>query len=188
MLWVSIFTAAALLILGMVLYVFGIYNNLIQLSRTIDQSFANIDVILKQRWDEIPNIANTCKAYMKHERELFESIARLRDGYDDAKNTDEKVGLENELTRTLDRLRFSLEAYPKLKADRALLRCQSRISELEAEIADRRELFNESVTRHNIYIDQFPPLLVSRPLGYRQRSPLQIPEAERNVVPGPLGR
>jgi len=186
MLSVALLAAGVLFVSGFLTYAVSVYNNLVRLSRTIDQSFSNIDVILKQRRDEILKLVDTCKAYMTHERSLLEEITRLRAGYADARTTDQKVGIENRLNRAFRRLLITLEAYPDLKAIQSVMQVQSRITALESNIADRRELFNDAVTRHNIYTDQFPPILIARILGYRERALLEIPEHEKADVVKPF--
>ena len=186
MLSVAAASASALLVLGLLIYTISVYNNLVGSSRLVDQTFSNIDVVLKQRRDEIPGIVEVLKGYMAHEREVLEEISRIRARYGNARTTDQKIGIENVLTQALGFLRASFEAYPDLKAIQSVLQVQSRMSEIESVIADRRELFNDTVTRHNTYLQQFPPLLIARAFGYRERPLLTIPDSERALPEKPF--
>ena len=181
MLWVSVVSAGVLLALGLLVYFVSVYNTIVGMSNSVARSFSNIDAILKQRWDEIPNLVAVSKGYMAHERGVLEDITRLRSSYPEHGTTDAKVGIENDLSRALHRLQVLVEAYPDLKANQNLLQLQYRLSEIESNIADRRELFNDNVTRYNAYVEQFPPLLIARAFGYRERPLLLIAGGERAV-------
>lgn len=186
MLSLAVFSASVLVVLGLLVYSTSVYNHLVLASRLIDQTFSNIDVVLKQRWDEIPRIVEVCKGYMAHERELLEEISRIRAGYGKARATDEKIGVENLLTLALTFFQAAFEAYPDLKAIQSVMQVQMRMREIESSIAGRRELFNDTVTRYNIYIQQFPPLLVARAFRYRERPLLTIPDSERALPEKPF--
>jgi LemA protein len=186
MLSVAVTSASVLLVIGLLIYATSVYNNLVRASRLIDQTFSNIDVVLKQRWDEIPRIVEVCKGYMAHERELLEEISRIRAGYGKARTTDEKIGVENLLTGALAFFHAAFEAYPDLKAIQSVVLVQRRMSDIESNIADRRELFNDTVTRYNIYVQQIPPLLIARAFGYRERPLLAIRDRERALPEKPF--
>lgn len=170
---------AALAVVGLAAYAIGLYNALVRLRLGADQAFANIDVTLQQRHDELAKLVDACRAYMKHERELLDSLTKLRVGYEQAKGVDEKARLENELNAGVAKLRHVWEGYPDLKASANFLQAQGRISTLENTIADRRELFNEAVTQHNIFIAQFPALVLAPLLGGTKRAMLEVPEGAK---------
>jgi len=181
---IIVIATVGLFFLGFILYVVGLYNDIVRLSQTADQSFANIDVILKQRHDELPKLVNACNAYMKHEREVLESLTRLRTGYEQAGGTDAKVRIENDLNKEMARARWVWEGYPDLKADPQFLQIQGRISDLETRIADRREHFNASVTHYNILIEQFPALLLAKTFSFTPKPVLEIAEGKKaNLKP-----
>ncbi|MGE0682773.1 MAG: LemA family protein [Candidatus Binatia bacterium] len=185
-----LYTAIGLGVVVIVSYVAGVYNTEVRLTRTIEQSFANLEVFLKQRHDELAKLVNTCQAYMQHERGVLNELTRLRTGYDIVSKIEEKIGIENQLNQVLDRLRHVWEGYPDLKASQNFMFVQERISGLEASISDQRQLFNASVTQHNIFISQFPALLVARSFHYLEKPLLEIPKADQtdNLAPFLLQR
>src|SRR6185503_17162305 len=126
-------------------YVVGIYNTLVRLSNHIDKAWSNIDVILKQRHDELPKLVEVCNSYMIHERETLESITKARTAYREGLNINDKAQAENQIVGALGKLFAVAEQYPDLKANQEFLAVQQRISALESTIADRREFYNDSV-------------------------------------------
>lgn len=169
-------------IIGVIAWAVGIYNTLIRLSNNIDKAWANIDVILKQRHDELPKLVEVCNSYMAHERETLEALTKARSAYARSTSIDEKAKAENQLTGALGRLFAVAENYPDLKANQEFLHVQGRISALESTIADRREFYNDSVNLYNIRIAQIPDVLVAQQFGYRARPLLEVPQADREDV------
>ena len=172
-------TLGALLLLAG--YGVTIYNSLVRLKHQVAQAWANIDVLLKQRHDELPKLVDTCRQYMEYERDTLERVIAARARVADARerqNIGELGGAETELRAGLGRLFALAENYPELKASESFQHLQSRISDLENGIADRRELYNASVNLHNVRIEQFPDLLVARPLGYTPFQLLEFPAGE----------
>ena len=143
-------------------YIISLYNSLIQVKNNIEKAWKNIDVLLMQRHDELPKLIDAVKGYMKHERELLKRITQLRAGYRNAGTISEKTRIENDLNREIDRLRITLEQYPDLKASNNFLQLQERISAIESSIADRRELFNDSVNIYKIQIESFHELVLAK--------------------------
>lgn len=169
-------------VIGIIGTIIGIYNALVQAKNNIDKAWANIDVILKQRHDELPKLIDTCKGFMKHERTLLEDLTRARTAFMNAPNTDAKIEAENQIQKGLKSIFAVAENYPDLKSNQNFIQLQNRISGLENDIADRREFFNESVNIYNIRIEQFPDVLVARNIGYTKRALLEIPKAETKDV------
>ena len=169
-------------IVGILVYAVGIYNTLVRLSNNIDKAWSNIDVILKQRHDELPKLVQVCNSYMAHERETLESVTNARSAYSRSTNVDEKAKAENQLTRALGKLFAVAEQYPDLKANQEFLNVQQRISSLENTIADRREFYNDSVTLYNIRIEQLPAVWVAQQVGYRARPLLAVAQSDRQDV------
>ena len=167
---------------SLIVYVVGIYNTLVGLSNNIDKAWSNIDVILKQRHDELPKLVQVCNSYMTHERETLESVTNARSAYSRSTNVDEKAKAENQLTRALGKLFAVAEQYPDLKANQEFLNVQQRISSLENTIADRREFYNDSVTLYNIRIEQLPAVWVAQQIGYRARPLLAVAQSDRQDV------
>src|SRR6476619_879668 len=119
-------------IIVILVYVVGIYNTLVRLSNHIDKAWSNIDVILKQRHDELPKLVQVCNGYMTHERETRESVTNARSAYSRSTSVDEKAKAENQLTRALGKLFAVAEQYPDLKANQEFLHVQQRISTMSA--------------------------------------------------------
>jgi LemA protein len=179
--FIGIIVLAALLFLvvGIALYFVAIYNGLIQISRNIDKAWANIDVLLKQRHDEIPKLISVCEGYMKYERETLEKITAARTACIQAKSVGESAQKEGELSGLLKTLFAVAENYPDLKANQNFLQLQQRVSYLESQIADRREFYNDSVNTYNIRIHQIPDMWVARSLNMNPKEFFKIAEEER---------
>ena len=171
-----------LVALGIIFYVVMIYNGLVRLKHNIDKAFSNIDVLLKQRFDELPKLISVCEGYMKHERETLEAVTKARSAIQDAPQGASKLQAEGMLTNALKSLFAVVEKYPDLKSDKAFLSLQQRITELEEQIADRREFYNESVNNYNVRIEQVPDVMVASVLSYKQRELWQIEPAHRADV------
>jgi LemA protein len=176
----------SLLLCGMIVivaYVVGIYNTLVRLANNIDKAWSNIDVILKQRHDEIPKLVEVCNSYMIHEQETLESVTKARTAYSEGLNINDKAQAENQIVGALGKLFAVAEQYPDLKANQEFLAVQQRISALENTIADRREFYNDSVNLYNIAIEQIPTLWVAQEVGYTARPLLTVAPSDRNDVP-----
>jgi LemA protein len=171
-----------LLVMGLVTliaYVVGIYNMLVRLANNIDKAWSNIDVILKQRHDELPKLVEVCNSYMTHERETLEAITKARNAYGAGQDIDDKAQAENQIVGALGKLFAVAEQYPDLKANQEFLAVHQRISALENTIADRREFFNDSVNLYNIAIEQIPTLWVAQQVGYSARPLLTVAPSDR---------
>ncbi len=145
---------------------FSIYNGLVALKNAIARSWANIDVLLKQRHDELPKLVKTCEGYMQHERAVFDKLSEARGALMKARTVGERAEAENLLTKALGGIFAVAEAYPDLKANQGFLQLQGRISEIETQIADRREYYNDTVATFNTRLGQIPDKWVGEWLGY----------------------
>jgi len=170
----------ALILLVLVVFFISIYNQLIQLRVNIDKSWSNIDVLQKQRYDEIPKLINVCEGYMKYERETLEKITQVRTQFLSAKTPPEIAKIDTELTTALKTLFAVVENYPELKSNQNFLQLQTRITYLENQIADRREFYNDSVTVYNTRIQQVPYVFVAKLLNYAPKEMYKITEQEKN--------
>lgn len=170
------------LIIAMIAYFVIIYNGLISMKHNIDQAWSNIDVLLKQRYDELPKLVSVCEGYMKHERAVLENVTKARSQLDSAGSGQQVVEANNAITSALRSLFAVVENYPNLKADRGFRQLQSRISQLEDQIADRRELFNANVNLFNIRIEQFPDVFVANMMRLEGRQLWQIEPEHREDV------
>ena len=166
-------------LLGIVLYFVIIYNGLITVKNGVHKSWSNIDVLLKQRYDELPKLVKVCERYMKHEAETLEKVIKARSMMAGAQTMNDRGKAEGMITEALKSLFAVTESYPELKADRRFGQLQTRITELENEIADRRELFNENVNIYNIRIEKLPDVFVARSLNYQPKELWQINPEER---------
>lgn len=163
-------------------YFLGIYNSLIALKNLIARSWANIDVLLKQRHDELPKLVSVCEGYMQHERQVFDKLSEARGALVRARGVAERAQAEGQLTGALGQFFAVAEAYPDLKANVGFLQLQSRISDLENQIADRREYYNDTVTTFNTRIQQIPDMWVARWQGMQTAELFKVDEADRRDV------
>ena len=168
-----------IVLLGVVNYAVGIYNQLVSLRVNIDKSWANIDVLQKQRYDEIPKLVKVCEAYMQYERDTLERIIRARTSFLSAATPQGVAQADGQLAGALKTLFAVAENYPELKANQNFMQLQQRITALENQIADRREFYNDAVTVFNTRIQQIPDVLIANMLGYRQREMYQVSAEER---------
>ena len=169
-----IFLAA---VVGLALYVVSIYNHLVRLKHNVSKAWSNIDVLLKQRHDEIPKLVETCKQYMKFEQETLEKVMQARSRVSEARQSQDVPGLglaEGALRMGLGQLFALAEDYPELRANENFQHLQGRITTLENTIADRREFYNESTNINNIGIETFPDLIVARLFGFSPRDLLEF--------------
>ncbi|MFT5447536.1 MAG: LemA protein [Gammaproteobacteria bacterium] len=178
----SVFSMIVLGLLAVLLgYGIAIYNRLVNLKHNVSKAWSNIDVLLKQRHDELPKLIATCKEYMRHEQETFEKVITARSRVAQAREAGDVGALgaaEGALRIGLGNLFALAEAYPELKANENFQHLQGRISGLENQIADRREFYNESVNRNNITIEEFPDIVVARLLNFREAQLLRFEERE----------
>ena len=167
--------------LVVVFYTIFIYNNLVSLKHGVSKAWSNIDVLLKQRHDELPKLVEVCKQYMKYEQETLEKVVRARSAVMQARSGGDISQLgqaESQLRLGLGNLFALAENYPELKANQSYQQLQSRISQLENGIADRREVYNEAVNLNNVRIEQFPDVLVARLFTFRDFGLLEFDKDE----------
>ena len=175
-----------LIILALIVIYFVItYNSLVSIKNNVAKAWANIDVLLKQRNDELPKLIDTCKAYMAHEAQTLEKVINARMGVDAARQMQDVAGLgkaESVLSKTIGGLYAVAENYPDLKADQTFINLQQRITGLENQIADRREFYNDSVNNNNVRIQQFPDLIVANLFNFEQKDMLRFASEELKDV------
>ena len=170
------------LLVGSVGYFLAIYNSLVEMKNNIGRSWANIDVLLKQRHDELPKLVKVAEAYMQHERAIFDKLSEARGALAEARTVGQRANAENQITRALGSFFAVAENYPDLKANQAFHSLQQRISELENAIADRREFYNDIVTMFNTRIEQIPDLWVAQGMTLQKAELFKIEESERRDV------
>ena len=167
---------------GLLVYVVIIYNGLVRLRNDIDKAWANIDVLLKQRHDELPNLVATCKGYMQYEQQTLERVTQARTAYMRAATVGEKAQADLLTTGALRGLFAVAENYPDLKANNNFLQLQKRISELEDMIADRREFFNDDVNTYNVRIQQLPDVIIASMMKLPHREMFKVSDDDRRQV------
>lgn len=150
-----------------IVFIISLYNSIIRLKNNIEKAFANIDVLLKQRFDELPNIIATVKGYAKYEKGVLQEITRLRTV--PTSSLAEKAAASQALSGVFKTVFAVAENYPKLMANEQFLALQKRISELEDNIADRREFYNDSVNTYNTRIEQFPYNIFAKTFSYTRK-------------------
>ena len=166
-------------------YLVGVFNGLVGLRESVKVAWANIDVLLKQRHDELPKLIDTCKRYMQYEQETFEKVLRARSSISAAQASGDVAGVgsgEHQLRAGMGRLFAVAESYPQLKSDETFRALQARITTLEESIADRRELYNEQVNLNNIRVQVFPDSLVAGWFGFRGARLLEFGAEEKSDV------
>lgn len=173
---------AVLAVLVVVLaYAVMLYNQLVSIKHAVSQAWANIDVLLRQRHDELPKLVEACRRYMQHEQDTLEKVISARSAVAQARERSDVKGVgqaESALRMGLGQLFALAESYPELKANDAFQHLQERISGLESAIADRRELYNAAVNINNVRIEQFPDLVVARTFSFSAAELLQFAEAD----------
>jgi len=174
--------AFLLFIVGVCVYVVILYNELVRLRNDNDRAWANIDVLLKQRHDEIPNLVETVKGYMQHEQQTLVAVTQARAASMNAASIGQKAQADLTMTVALRGLFAVAENYPQLKANENFLKLQNRISELEERIADRREFFNDDVNTYNTRIGQIPEVFVASYMSLKPRTLFQVAEDDRKLV------
>jgi len=172
----------ALLLFAFTVGAYGValYNGLVGVKHQIDQAWSNIDVLLKQRHDELPKLIDVVKGHAGYERQLLEQLTALRARAGSGAPDAQRLAAENELSRGIGRLLATAEAYPDLKASGAYLELQRRISALEEQIAHRREYYNAAVNANNVRMEQFPDALLAGMAGLVAR-PLFAAEVQERA-------
>lgn len=177
-----------------VLFIVGIYNSLVTGRNRYENAFSQIDVQLKRRYDLIPNLVETAKAFMSHERETFEAVTRARNQAQAASNQASAnpgdpaamknlIGAESSLNNALGRLMVTVEAYPELKANQQMGQLQEELTSTENRISFARQAYNDAVTSFNINREKFPAVLIAGSLGFRQAMLFEIEVAQEREAP-----
>ena len=163
------------------LYAVTMFNNFVRLKNNVAQAWSNIDVLLKQRHDELPKLVDACRQYMQHERGVLEKVTEARAAVHSAREAGDVGSLgaaETDLRAGLARLFAVAENYPELRANENFQHLQDRISQLEAQIADRREFYNDIVNANNTRIEQFPDNVIATLFRFEEKTLLRFKEEE----------
>ncbi len=177
-----------------IVFLVGIYNNLVTLRNRFKNAFAQIDVQLKRRYDLIPNLVETAKGYMKHERETLEAVIGARNQAASAAKTAAAdpsaagaikglIGAEGALTGAMGRLFAVMESYPDLKANENMMAVQEELTTTENKVAFARQAYNDAVTLYNTAREKFPNVLIATPMGFQAAELFEIEAAEQREAP-----
>ncbi|EGQ9465482.1 LemA family protein [Vibrio parahaemolyticus] len=177
------------IVLLVVVYAISIYNKLVTLRNRFKNSFAQIEVQLKRRYDLIPNLVNTAKGYMDHEKETFERVIQARNqaiaglkAASDAPDSDAAISqlsqAEGMLQNALGKLNVVVEAYPELKANETMSQLQEELTSTENKVAFARQAFNDAVTSYNTYKQTFPPVIFANTFGFQDGKLLEFADTE----------
>lgn len=166
----------------LILFAISIYNRLVRLRNNREQSFADIDVQLKQRHDLIPQLVDAVKGYMKHEKEILTEITEARAGAMRASTIDDKIVAENRLTGALGGLKVAVEAYPDLKANQNFMHLQEEISDIENKLAAARRFFNSATKELNTAIEVFPANVFAGMFGFKREQMFDLGTEQRATL------
>ncbi len=178
----EILSLIAILGVGVLIYGGMIYNGLVSLRNEVERTFSNIDVLLQQRFDLIPNLVSVCKGYMEHESSVMQAIAASRSQWSNARERTDKLTAAAVALPPLRQLLATAESYPRLRANENFLQLQEQLISLESQISDRRELYNSAVSLFNSRIQLFPDRFVANMFRFREQ-PFYWTEDAVNAVP-----
>ncbi|MDR2192118.1 MAG: LemA family protein [Endomicrobium sp.] len=173
---------SVLIFIALIVFAVNIYNSLITLKINIERASSNIDVLTKQRFDEIPNLVEVCKGYMRHEAKTLQEVVSARNFFLNSKETVQKLRADFALDGALKGLYAVSENYPELKANDEFMYLQKRITGLENAIADRREFYNASVAVFNSRIKQIPDIVIANFLKYEEKDMFKADAQENRQV------
>jgi LemA protein len=173
------------IIAGLIFWGISIYNGLVAMRQRVSQSFADIDVQLKQRHDLVPNLVETVKGYATHERETLDAVVKARNAAIAAQGPAAQAAAENMLTGALRQLFALSEAYPDLKANTNFQQLQTELADIENKIAAARRFFNNAVQEYNTGIESFPAVLVAGALGFHKREFFDLGETRPQLEQAP---
>jgi LemA protein len=166
-----------------VLAVIGVYNSLVRLRNQVDNAWSQIDVQLKRRHDLIPNLVETARGYMKHERETFEAITKARGAAMGAKTVSEAGQAEGQLAEALSKFMLVVENYPDLKANQNFLALQEELTGTENKIAFARQNYNDQVLFYNNRTQMFPSSVVAGMFAFTKRDFFEVETAAEREAP-----
>ena len=172
-----------LLAVGVLLWGIGIYNALVQLRENVKNGWSQIDVQLKRRHDLIPNLVETAKGYMAHEKSTLENVIKARQQAVDASNMKDKQAAENFLSSTLRSLFAVTENYPNLKADQQMRQLHEELTSTENKITFARQYYNDEVNRLNTAVQSFPNNVIANAFNFGKREFFELEDASEKKVP-----
>ena len=167
----------------LVLWVVGMYNGLVRLRNQVKNAWSQIDVQLKRRHDLIPNLIETAKGYMKHERDTLDSVTKARTQAVEAKGVANQAKAEGELSNAMSRFMLVVENYPDLKASQNFLSLQEELASTENKVGFSRQFYNDQVLAFNVKIESVPTNIIANMFGFSQAEFFEIEEPTEREVP-----
>ena len=179
MIWIILLVVIVIL----VVWIAGTYNNLVGAKNKVTDQWSQIDVVLKRRFDLIPNLVETVKGYMAHEEGVLEKVTELRTSWANAKTVEDKANIDSELSGALKTIMAVSENYPDLKANQNFVDLQNSLKETENKIAYSRQFYNDTVTIYNTKLEVFPNNIVGSMFNFKPESLFEVEsgEARKNV-------
>jgi len=172
-----------LILLALIIgYIISIYNQLVDLNKRVDQAKQNIDVLLKQRQDELTKLIDAAQEMMEYEEEVLTQLTEAREQAERASTPTEEATADNAIREAMASFRARVEDYPEIRSQKNLMQFQQRISDVENQIADRREFYNEAVTQYNTRIEQFPYVIIAGQFGFDSRELFTATDEETEDV------
>ncbi len=178
MIWIILLVVIVIL----VVWIAGTYNNLVGAKNKVNDQWSQIDVVLKRRFDLIPNLVETVKGYAKHESETLESVIKARNTYTSAKSNDDKLKADNELASGLTKLFALAESYPDLKANENFNNLQKELTETEDKIQYARQFYNDTALKYNNLCQQFPSVIIANMFHFEKVEFFKATDAEKENV------
>ncbi len=171
------------IIVVLLLLIASSYNSLVGLRQKVKNAWSQIDVQLQRRFDLIPNLVESVKGYMNHESDVLTKVTELRSSWANAKTVSEKAELDNQLSNTLKTIMAVSESYPDLKANQNFLDLQTELKNTEDKISYSRQFYNDTVTKYNTKIEQFPSNIVASMFHFTTETLFEVDnsEARKNV-------
>ena len=171
------------IVVVLIIAIIGLYNGLVQLRQKVKNAWSQIDVQLQRRFDLIPNLVESVKGYMKHEKDVLEKVTELRTSWASANTVGEKANLDNELSKSLKSIMAVAENYPDLKASQNFSELQEELRNTENKIAFSRQFYNDSVTRYNTKLEVVPSNIIASMFNFKPEELFEVdtPEAKKNV-------
>ena len=177
--WIYVVLAIVVLLL---IYVLIVYNNFVKLKNKVKEAFSTMDVYLKKRWDLIPNIVETVKAYSQYEKDALREVVELRNSTYDKMSDEDKIKTNEQLSSGIQKIMALAEAYPDLKASQNFQNLSNQLGKIEEDIANARKYYNGVVRIYNDKVEMFPSNILAKMFGYKVKAMFEVNENERENV------
>lgn len=177
--WIYVIVAIVVLI---IIYNIVLYNSFVKLNNMVKEAFSTMDVYLKKRWDLIPNIVETIKGYVKHEKDTLKEVVELRNSVYDKMSNEEKIKTNEQLSNGISKIMALSEAYPDLKANENFKDLSNQLTKIEDEIANSRKYYNGVVRKYNNKVEMFPSNIFAKLFGYKSKTMFEVNAIERENI------